>query len=109
MNIDKPDELKLKEIPERILNYGTELPLAVRIVQKMCYMAGWEAGVEVQLDADVAYYEPLIQQARQETDAISYAQGVLDGREGKKDARFNVTSYSVNVGTIKSEGKWKRE
>ena len=46
---------------------------------------GTEEHREAQRDTDVAYYEPLIHQAKAETDAISYTQGVLDGE--KKAAR----------------------
>ena len=126
MNIEKPDVLKLKEIPERIFKYGTQ-----RIAQKMCYTAGWKDGAEDQRDADTSYFEPLIEQAKEEVarEIEAFMQLHLYARpdvptatmkftdwkrlrkllskytEGEKDTRFNVTSYSVNVGTIKSEGK----
>ena len=41
--------------------------------------------LQAQRDADVAYYEPIIQQAKAETDAISYREGLLNGE--KKVAR----------------------
>ena len=49
---EKPPILKLKKLPERIFEYGTET-----IAQKMCYTAGWKDGTEAQRDTDVAWCE----------------------------------------------------
>ena len=79
MNKEKPPVLKKKKIAE-VINKSDADNDEFWIPED-----SFERVAQAQRDADAAYYEPIIQQARQETDAISYTQGVLDGE--KKVAR----------------------
>ena len=57
MEQKKPPVLKLKAVPERVLEYGGEDSQT-----KANYLAGWMDGTEAQLNADVSYYEEKIKE-----------------------------------------------
>jgi len=62
---------------------------------------GWvKRGMKAQRDADVAYYEPLIQ-----TDAISYTQGVLDGERKVTNEIFEKIEKTYGLNHYDDEGK----
>ena len=54
-----------------------------------------------------AYYEPLIQQAKAETDAISYTQGVLDGKERAVREMLQDMREHIYWSIPMFEAKWK--
>jgi len=96
--MNKPDVLGLKDAYVAWRGYS----LHVRQVVKEAIT---ENIAKAQRDADVAYYEPLIQQARQETDAISYTQGVLDGERKVTNEIFEKIEKTYGLNHYDDEGK----